>query len=315
MEFSLYDVIGDIHGHADELVRLLETLDYREGVDGYRHATRTAVFCGDFIDRGPQIRSVLQIVRPMVESGAARAVLGNHEFNAIAFHTPRSDAPAEFYRPHIARNLHQHSATVSQLPGDELTNALAWFCTLPMALDLGDLRVVHACWDPDALQLLASSLQDCSMDSETFLRAATTIGNPVFDAIECVLKGPELKLPDGLSVLDKDGATRTRTRIRWFEPPGTTSWGEYCLPAKSLPQLQDIAVPEDCPCVPYAKSDPPVFIGHYWLPDPAPRPLTANVACVDYSVARGGMLCAYRSHGERVLSAEHFVTVPCQSAP
>ena len=37
----------------------------------------------------------------------------------------------------------------------------------------------------------------------------------------------------------------------------------------------------------------PVFIGHYWLAPSAPKdPLTAMVACLDYSVGKGGPLVA-----------------------
>ena len=49
------DLIGDIHGHASALDRLLDELGY-ETIDGVRrHRKRTAVFLGDYIDRGPEI--------------------------------------------------------------------------------------------------------------------------------------------------------------------------------------------------------------------------------------------------------------------
>ena len=83
----MYDMIGDIHGHADELVELLEMLDYRKSEGVYGHPERQAIFLGDFIDRGSQIRQVLEIVRAMTESRRALAVMGNHELNALAFHT------------------------------------------------------------------------------------------------------------------------------------------------------------------------------------------------------------------------------------
>ena len=46
----MYDIIGDIHGHAAELKALLEKLGYREQDGAYRHPDRRAVFLGDFID-------------------------------------------------------------------------------------------------------------------------------------------------------------------------------------------------------------------------------------------------------------------------
>ena len=64
-----YDIIGDIHGHADELEELLQKLGYqlRDGV--YSHPeNRKVIFLGDYIDRGPKIRETLHIVKNMCVS-------------------------------------------------------------------------------------------------------------------------------------------------------------------------------------------------------------------------------------------------------
>jgi protein phosphatase len=77
-----FDIIGDVHGCADELVELLRSLGYiaRLGDEGFYHpAHRKAVFVGDLIDRGPRTVMVLDIVRRMVSSGNALAVPGNHD--------------------------------------------------------------------------------------------------------------------------------------------------------------------------------------------------------------------------------------------
>ena len=66
-----YDVIGDIHGHAEELRTLLRQLGYEERNGGYVAEGRNAIFVGDFIDRGPAIREVLQIARAMVRRNGA----------------------------------------------------------------------------------------------------------------------------------------------------------------------------------------------------------------------------------------------------
>jgi predicted MPP superfamily phosphohydrolase len=99
----MYDLIGDIHGHADELAQLLETLGYDKSRGVYRHSERKVIFLGDFIDRGPKIRQTLEIVRPMVEAGDALAVMGNHEFNALAYHTEDPDEPGKFLRATATR--------------------------------------------------------------------------------------------------------------------------------------------------------------------------------------------------------------------
>ena len=48
----MYDLIGEIHGHAGALVELLEHLGYEHSDSGYCHPARKVIFLGDFIDRG-----------------------------------------------------------------------------------------------------------------------------------------------------------------------------------------------------------------------------------------------------------------------
>ena len=86
-----YDIIGDVHGCAHTLEKLLEQMGYARVGGVWRHPQRQALFLGDIIDRGPRIREALLIVRDMVEAGTARCIMGNHEFNALGWVTP---APA-----------------------------------------------------------------------------------------------------------------------------------------------------------------------------------------------------------------------------
>lgn len=99
MNAQYYDLFADIHGHADELDVLLEALGYEAQSQARRHpGGRKIIFLGDYIDRGPKIRDTLVRVRSMVESGHAIAILGNHEFNALAYNT--SDGVGGWVREH-----------------------------------------------------------------------------------------------------------------------------------------------------------------------------------------------------------------------
>jgi serine/threonine protein phosphatase 1 len=71
--------IGDIHGCVDELSRLLDAIP--AGADD------TVVFVGDYIDRGPSARRVIELLLDWRTRTAARAVFlkGNHEDMALAF--------------------------------------------------------------------------------------------------------------------------------------------------------------------------------------------------------------------------------------
>jgi len=297
----MYDLIGDIHGHADALQQLLTKLGYTRQKGVYRHPERQVIFLGDFIDRGPQIRETLEIVRPMVESGAAMSVMGNHELNALAFHTAHPDKPGSHLRPHNEKNSQQHAETMRQIPAGELASYLDWFRTLPLWLDLDGLRVVHACWDETRMAKIAGPITD------EFLYSACLPGGALFEPVEAILKGKEASLPPGATFRDKDGHERLATRVKWYEPPEGQTYRTYAM--ASEPIESDLPLPEDVieAAVPYAKDDKPVFIGHYWLKGSEPELLRQNIACVDWSVAKGGFLCAYRWDGERELDAQKFV--------
>jgi len=245
----------------------------------------------------------------MCESGSALAVMGNHEFNALAYHTPDPANPAGFLREHSKKNTKQHTATLDQVPGDELQEYLEWFRQLPMWLELDGTRVVHACWDAEQMSVLEAARDDCDGITSEFLSQATEHGTPLYQAIEDVLKGKEMDLPEGVFYFDKDGNKRTAMRVKWFCAPENETFASYALTAdEGLPtdQLPESAV---AAVTPYPGDAAPVFFGHYWLRADRPTRLAANVACLDYSVAKGGSLCAYRWDGERELDDEKFVTV------
>ncbi|MBL8819907.1 MAG: metallophosphoesterase [Planctomyces sp.] len=306
----MFDLIGDIHGHADELILLLESMGYNQRHGVFRHPDRRVVFCGDFIDRGPQIAEVIAIVRNMMDAGEAMAVMGNHEYNAIAFHTEHPENRGHYLRSHSTRNVHQHQATLNQLTTSQLQDALRWFASLPIALDPGAFRVVHACWDFDCIRLIEDRVAYYGGLTPHFLVQSSDPDQPLFEAIERVLKGPELRLPDGLSVRDKEGAERRQIRIRWFESPKDHTLSSYALPEASHEQLRTLPVTGRFRPALYGADEVPLFVGHYWMTGTPHEPLTSNIACLDYSVAKNGHLCAYRFDGERVLSSNKFVSVP-----
>ena len=86
-ETGPFDLIGDVHGCYDELVQLLEKLEYvvelntdaPYGVAVTPPEGRKAVFLGDLVDRGPASPAVLRLVMGMVREGTALCVPGNHD--------------------------------------------------------------------------------------------------------------------------------------------------------------------------------------------------------------------------------------------
>jgi hypothetical protein len=305
----MYDIVGDIHGHADELVQLLETLGYQKVQGVYRHPERKVIFLGDFIDRGPKIRQVLEIVRPMTEEGHALAVMGNHELNALAYHTEDPESPGEFLRPHTDKNVHQHHKTIEQLKPNELRFYLDWFLTLPLWRELDGVRAVHACWDENSMAIIAKAYKHYDGITTEFLHSACRKGKPLFAPVEVILKGKEGKLPHGTSFQDKDGHVRTEIRTRWYTAPDGHTYRTYALQSDEIACDLELDEAVISAAAPYSATEKPVFVGHYWLSAVRPGVLAENVACLDYSVAKDGFLCAYRWSGEQRLSNENFVWV------
>lgn len=297
-----YDLIGDIHGHADELTKLLKHLGYQYTNTGYQHPQRKVIFLGDFIDGGEHLRQhqqLLEVVMPMVENGHALAVMGNHEFNALAFHTQHKSKPL---RPHTSKNISQHQAFLNEFDDQpELQQQiLGFFSSLPLWLELEGLRVIHACWDDQHIEWLTANTDQQRLTPELLIEASTE-GTATYHAIETLLKGVEVELPNGVQFNDKNGHPRTAVRVQWWDSQATRL--DQVAFGVNIGDAANLAIPEYVPS--YHPDQPPCFIGHYWLHgDPAP--LTDNVACLDYSIAKNGKLVAYRWSGEQILSANNF---------
>lgn len=306
-----YDIIGDIHGHCDQLIGLLTKMGYRHRRGAWRHPDRVAIFVGDFIDRGPGQVRTLELVRDMVEAGSGRAVMGNHEYNAIAWATPHPVETGTYLRSRDGasglKNRRQHEAFLAEVGLDSADHQrwVAWFLKLPLWIEEPEFRVVHACWSPHHVDHLRPLLRDGERLSLELVEAATCRGSPDYLAVETLVKGPEVELPDGHSFTDKDGHRRTAIRTRWWDPTLSTYRAAYIGPPGA--EIPELPLPGS---ERRAEPDRPTFIGHYWLDPLGPiAPVTNRVACVDFSVARGGPLAAYRYDGETELCADRFVTL------
>ena len=269
-----FDLIGDIHGQSIELINLLQQLSYENTEGVWQHPERKVIFLGDFIDAGSRQKEVIDIVRPMVENNHAYAVMGNHEYNAIAYYT--KDSHGNYLRPHTENKSFQHEKFLQAYEHNpaEYQSVIEWFQTLPMWLDLDTLRVVHACWDEESIAHLKSVQLGDNLLGRDLLHASSIKNTPEHHAVTTILKGKKEALPNGESFTDSYGKTRTKARTEWWKT--------------------------------YPEHDVPLFFGHYWMKDEI-KVLSSNIACIDYSVARdGGSLVAYRWDGEQRLDNDKF---------
>ena len=127
-------VIGDVHGDRPALDRLLAALPFISVDD-------TLVFLGDYVDRGPDSRGVVECVRRLPEqtSGAVVTLRGNHEDAWVAsweepdlgFLGPRGNGTAETYRSFTDGDT---DLSGEGLPMDEMAAMLDVKSWLPAAV-------------------------------------------------------------------------------------------------------------------------------------------------------------------------------------
>lgn len=303
----MYDIIGDIHGHAELLKKMLAKLGYSFQNGFYAHPERKAIFVGDIINRGPYIRETVSLVRAMVEAGAAFAVLGNHEMNAILYAT--LDKSGKSLRKRLPRYKLPLMGTLDSYGkhSEEWEDVIKWFRKLPFYLELDGLRVVHGAWNDDYIAAINNCINGESKLKKKFLKSCIE-DKELSKAVSGLLKGQEFQLPKDLCLRDAKGLVVRKYRIKWWESAeGKTfnqiSFGnQFTLPEYSIPK-------EIVPVVkPYNISEPPVVFGHYGLVQ-GPCLVAPNLCCIDSSVTRSGVLTAYRWNGEKILSMDNLVSV------
>ena len=145
--------VGDVHGRADLLTRLLDALDTGP------QAGLPVVCVGDYVDRGEQSAEVLAILRARADT---ICLLGNHEEMLLNFlEDPVRQGPrwlrfgglqtmASFGAPMVAQTAPDEAWTeardvLSEAMGPEL---IEWLHALPTRWQSGNVAVVHAGADP-----------------------------------------------------------------------------------------------------------------------------------------------------------------------
>ena len=294
------DFIGDIHGHFYALVQLFEKMGYTYNNGIYTHPDRFPVIIGDYIDRGPKIFETVELVKKMQETGNAIALMGNHELNFLELN--HKDKEGNSFRSQDKRG--QVKETDAAFKGKDLDSYLNWMAQLPIALESEHFRAVHAQWEVEAVENIKTSTVD-RLDEEG-LRSVYAISG-LYKSIEILLKGKELKLPENLQYKEYDSPPRTEARIKWWQARKRTFFG---IDFASLPEHmidKDISEFNHDYEFYYEKKYIPVFFGHYWMDAKKVKLMSSNACCVDYSIAKAGILVAYRHTIGQVLKNKNFI--------
>ena len=302
----VFDIVGDIHGQVKKLQYLLAKLGYRQSDQGYCHTEYKMIFVGDLIDRGDYQLETLNLVKDMVDNQNAYVIMGNHEFNAIGWVTPDQQQPGDFLREHNVTHRKQHQIFLKQLQENSHQHIywINWFKSLPLFLDLEQIRVIHACWDNDIIDQIKPYLDEKNCLLASVFQNAFNKQHPLYDYCEILLKGKEITLPDGVYYSDKEGTRRHKSRIKWWLETAQTLQQLCLLPDDE--KIAELGLKINFQSEGYHDTKP-VFFGHYWLSG-KPIVQTPKLACVDYSAALpNGKLVAYRWQGESSLISEHFI--------
>jgi serine/threonine protein phosphatase 1 len=194
-------IIGDVHGHYEGLMTLLEAIAPTSDDQVY--------FLGDLIDRGPQSAYVVNFVK----ENCYHCLLGNHEQMLLNILTngqvPTSMVQAWLYSGGQATVASYQQGTI---PHDHVE----WFKGLPTYLDLGDILLAHAGVDPSIPMIEQTAEQLCwvrdkfhSMEKPYLPNKLIIVGHTITFTLPGVTPG---KLAQGQGWLDIDtGAYHPRS--------------------------------------------------------------------------------------------------------
>lgn len=314
-----YDIIGDVHGCADSLKQLLELMGYKQHAGVWQHPERQVLFLGDLIDRGPQIRETLDIVYRMYEAGHAQCIMGNHEYYALAWHTSAPEESQQlFVREHNSRHarLWKETAEAFASHPQEWRDYLAWFERMPLFLDGQRFRLVHAYWDNQLIERVTQMFGDGCV-SRDFIRESAIKGSFAYQVFNRLLRGINLPLPEGQSVIGSDGLQRNTFRAKfWLEEKEPCTYADIAFQPDPIPaQIAFKPLPRELTrqVIVHGSDKPILFVGHYWCKG-MPGYIRPNLACLDYSAVNGGKLVAYRLGQETRLNSDKFVWVDGRKA-
>ncbi len=305
-----YDIIPDIHADIYRLTQTLSTLGYVSDGEIWVHPEgRIAAFLGDFIDMGRANKAVLTLVRTMRDQGNAVAIMGNHELNALLYHQPGLNADGTddgYMRAHSDKNRAQHQTFLDEFPVGHADTAemLEWFLTLPLFLDLGGLRLVHACWDDVRIETILARRPSGLLAQDDLQEVALEDDASCFaEAVLTTLKGPEAELPTPYFFHDIKGHKRTGLRLKWWQS-GAMTWRDAALSVPDPAVLPGTPIEGEVAFRAYDAEAKPVFFGHYKrlgsLAIHAP-----DAVCLDYPRET----CAYKWVGEHQLDSKNLILI------
>jgi serine/threonine protein phosphatase 1 len=178
--------VGDVHGRADLLDRLLEKIVHdASAIPG----TRSLVFVGDYIDRGPNSSDVVERLLSPLEGFETHYLRGNHDQALLDF-LEYPESWRRWSRFGGGETLLSYGVTPPEGNATSIENArdelaerlpadhLQFFQTLDAFVQIGGYHFVHAGARP-GVPLEDQSLEDMMWIREDFLNSDEDFGKIV----------------------------------------------------------------------------------------------------------------------------------------
>ncbi len=174
MEKDKTFVIGDIHGHFGMLTRLMDKIPWRPGRDAL-------IFLGDYVDRGPDSRGVVDYILSLTRNYArVRCILGNHEdmlrdytsgVNQGLYLQNGGFSTLKAYR---AEKSSRTSLFAHEIPRDHM----AFYASLRSFIELENYYLVHAGFRP-GVPMARQTKADMIWIREPFISSTFDFGKKV----------------------------------------------------------------------------------------------------------------------------------------
>lgn len=175
--------IGDIHGRLDLLVPLVEAIMADAAASAAER--KVVIFLGDYIDRGPESRGVIEYLTtlPISRGVEWRFLKGNHEETMLRFLEDPAigsrwceyggDAALESYglrAPYLKHRADVWGPVAADLAHRIPASHLEWLESLELCVTLGDYCFVHAGLRP-GLAISEQSEADMLWIRDSFLQS------------------------------------------------------------------------------------------------------------------------------------------------
>ncbi len=290
------DFIGDIHGHYQKFESLLEKLGYTysDTLKSYKHPDdRKIVVLGDFINVGMQNKQVLQCLYQMHQQGQAYIIAGNHEYFLLLLHnkTLQNKSTLWYYLKRDYYPLYDEFKNNEA----QLYFYLDWMATLPLYLDFGSVKAIHALWDEDAVQSIKN------YNHAGLLIEAINENHQLKDNVNRLIMGMTYKYNQ------TDSKKPVYFRYMWWNAENNLPVSQLFM-HKWAVFSDDISSQVDTSSYKIKKTPDIVFFGHYNLIG-FPYITAPTKCCLDFGGAKGGYLTAYRWDDNHTLHEQNLVTV------